>query len=238
MICRPDLPHPPSSPVSIIRDKPLQLTEAMCDARVIGGTPPSGYVRLAESIPWSRVTHFYRATKENGYDDAYSEAAGRYIAWIDCIYWDIYLWKRRIVARVGSVLAPFQHIPITAIHTMPCEQPGWEQDVLVLQDGTRLYNVHVSSVVADIQSVPVAITKEETTIRQSQSKRYPPEKVEAWYLRRVESRKQEGFTPSRDDDLRDARAAFPNINREQVRDARSRLAPYDWKKAGSRRKAK
>jgi hypothetical protein len=160
----------------------------MCDASVIGDTPPSGYVRLAESIPWSRVTHFYRASKENGYDDAYSEAAGRYVAWIDCLYWNLYQWKRRIVARVDSVLAPFQHIPITAIHTMPCEQPGWEQDVLVLQDGTRLYNVHVSDVVADIRC------------------------------------KRKDFIPSREDDLKNAKVAFPNIDREQVRDARRECA--------------
>ncbi len=216
---------PPSSPVAVIRDKPLQLTEEMCDARVIGGTPPSGYVRLAESIPWSRVTHFYRASKEKGHDDAYSEAAGRYVAWIDCLYWDLYQWKRRIVARVDSVLAPFQHIPITAIHTMPCEQTGWEQDVLVLQDGTRLFNVHVSSVVADIQPVPSTPTNQETpTIRQSQSKHYPPDKVKAWYLQWVEGCKRKDFIPSKEDDLKNAKVAFPNIDREQVRDARRECA--------------
>jgi hypothetical protein len=237
-----DLPPGPtpsaSSPVVIIRDRPMQLTEEMCDATVIGGTPPAGYVRLAESIPWSRVVHFYRRSKEINYNDADSEAAGRYIAWLDCIYLDLYKWKRRIIARLGSVLAPFQHIPITVIHTMPCEQPGWVEDVLILQDGTRLYNVHVGSVVADIPSVAVSTTnKETTTIRQSQSKRYHMEKVKAWYRQRVGRCKQEGFIPSREDDLRDARDAFPKINRQQLREARREFAPADWKKAGPRRKA-
>jgi hypothetical protein len=87
--------------------------------------------------------------------------------------------------------------------------------------------------------VPPAPTNEETTtIRQSQSKRYPPEKVKAWYRRWVESCKQQGFTPSRKDDLKDAQDTFPKINREQVREARREFALDDWKKAGPRRKAK
>jgi hypothetical protein len=96
-----------------------------------------------------------------------------------------------------------------------------------------------SNIHNDIQSVPPAPTNEETTtIRQFQSKHYQPEKVKAWYLRWVESCKQEGSIPSREDDLRAATDEFPNINREQVRAARREVAPDDWKKAGPRRKAR
>jgi hypothetical protein len=132
------------SPVCILCEKPLPLTEEMCDEKVIGHSPPNGYVRLAESIPWDKVVRFCQATKENGYDDAYSDDAGRYVAWLDHLYWDLYRWKRRIVARVGSVLAPFRRISVIVIRTMPAEQPEWTEDVLVLQDGTRLYCVYVS----------------------------------------------------------------------------------------------
>ena len=88
-----------------------------------------------------------------------------------------------------------------------------------------------------VSEPPPAGTNGVTTTPQSQSKRYPPEKVEAWYLRRVESSAQEGATPSRDDDLKDARAAFPNIHRGQVRAARKELAPKSWTKQGPRPKA-
>jgi hypothetical protein len=68
---------------------------------------------------------------------------------------------------------------------------------------------------------------------------YSQAKLYQWYRQRVASWPNSTLPPSRDDDLRDAKAeGFPSVPREAIRKLRKNLAPAEWSKKGARPRQK
>ncbi|WP_210526928.1 hypothetical protein [Rubellimicrobium arenae] len=66
-------------------------------------------------------------------------------------------------------------------------------------------------------------------------KAYPAKLLREWYCNYVKECQSSGRIPSRDDDLRDARAAFgEGVPRQAVRELRIQYAPSPWKRRGRR----
>lgn len=93
-----------------------------------------------------------------------------------------------------------------------------------------IYDVAVTPAasVNTVSAPPVAMPEVGT-------KYYPQELFDNWYKQRVADCGNKGVIPNRDEDLATARSKLPRINREQVRDARRRLAPKSWQSTGLRR---
>lgn len=67
---------------------------------------------------------------------------------------------------------------------------------------------------------------------------YSKARLEAWYVRRVQSWPGDKQPPSRDSDWHDARTEFAGVSQDVIQELRSKHAPATWRARGRRRQTK
>lgn len=116
-------------------------------------------------------------------------------------------------------------------------KPDWENWRLVVAGGTTYHGVRllhldeapeqvIEAVLADLRSGAA-----QASVRRPG--RFSPEALSAWYGRRVKGWPDGKAWPSRDDDIRDAKAVLgDHVPSDAVERVRAKLAPEYWKKPG------
>jgi hypothetical protein len=142
-------------------------------------------------------------------------------------------------AREGSPIAPWRDVPADAWKMLKVEHwstgrlkvAGTEQRLFSTEVALRPASAAVASKLAAEMTLerPIQLAGETRQERRA----FSGTKIERWYIEKwIPHNSAEGKSPSRDEDLRAARAIFSGVSRAFMRDLRQRRAPAEWRTVG------
>jgi hypothetical protein len=148
-------------------------------------------------------------------------------------------------AREGYPLGPWRDVPADAWKVLQVE--SWKAGKLKAA-GTdyRLFSTEVAAspspqaaVVEPGARLTTGAHAASTGDMPDKRKAFSQAEVQRWYTQEwVPQHSADGKPPSRDEDLRAARALFPGASRDFLRQRRQECAPTEWKGRGRRRTTK
>lgn len=106
---------------------------------------------------------------------------------------------------------------------MSWQPPWWEPRDELDSSGDRWSSAEESS---------AALCSAATLAGSRTCKRYPQAEVDRWYLEWIARHQDAARPPTREQDLEAAREMFGDIGRQQIRNARNRLAQGHWRRRG------
>jgi hypothetical protein len=154
--------------------------------------PTPTYISLLRAARDNRQSFYEETGRPN------NESDDRIGSWLWTVFIDIRDGWRKAYAHINASLAPRSEIPgdvfETLIRTCPWDQSFWEDGILILQDGTRLFDVRVTPATAGAEGSPyrsgmpgrptsIALVEEEFERRKRAGELAPSLTKEAEYLR-------------------------------------------------------
>jgi hypothetical protein len=156
------------------------------------------------------------------------------------------LARSGVLSLTGNLKNSGQRLPIPVDLFHEMLSIDWSHDVIGLDDGlNHTPDREWENVSVDAESLQQSLIQTEAEVSRVRKlgmrtninarKRIDPAKIENWFKIRMASFKNDDLPPTIDQDWEAAKKEFPGIQREPIREIRSKVYPESWVKPGPRK---